>query len=133
MKTIYHQFELLEAELAKLKNNVKKELEEIRQCKHEVQALKKDIQDGLEQITRLSCGKYIRDDYRIILSAPEIIIGDVDQDGVLNNMPSQVIVRSNRVRLEGTADMGGEVTTRASRIHFIAEDLYYFFGFTLTK
>ena len=122
MKTIYHQFELLEAELAKLKNNVKKELEEIRQCKHEVQALKKDIQDGLEQITRLSCGKYIRDDYRIILSAPEIIIGDVDQDGVLNNMPSQVIVRSNRVRLEGTADMGGEVTTRASRIHFIAED-----------
>lgn len=122
MKTIYQQFELWESELSKFQNSVKKELEDIRRCKREVQHLKRDIQEELETMTRLSYGKYIRDNHRIILSAPEIIIGDVDKNGVLNNIPSRVVVRGNQVSLEGTGDMGGGVTTRASRIHFIAED-----------
>lgn len=122
MKTIYNQFEVWESELSKFQKSIKKELAEIRQCKREVQFLKKDIQDELESIARVSYGKYIRDDHRIVLSAPEIIIGDVDKDGALNNMPSRVVVRGNHVSIEGSGDTGGDVTTRASRIHFVAED-----------
>lgn len=122
MKTIYNQFEVWESELSKFQDSIKKELAEIRQCKREVQYLKKGLQDELEAITRVSYGKYIRDEHRIVLSAPEIIIGDVDKDGVLNNTVSRVVVRGNQIGIEGSGDVGGEVSTRASRIHFIAED-----------
>ena len=52
-------------------------LKAIRQLKEEVYNLKVD---NFNQ----SMGTMIRDDKRIVLSAPEIIIGDVNLGGVLN-------------------------------------------------
>lgn len=125
MKTVANNFENWQSELEKLQKSVEKDLKEIRRCKAEVQSMKNNLVDVLGEIKELSHGKYIRDDYRIVLSAPEIIIGNVDKDGVLWNMPSNVVVRANQVNLEGAGlddTIGGQVTTRASRIHSIAED-----------
>ena len=57
--------------LQNLQDSVSKDLEEIRKQKAEVQQIKMDI------FNRLDEGKYFRDDKRIVISAPEIIIGDV--------------------------------------------------------
>ena len=125
MKTITYNFESWQTELENFQKNVTKDLEEIRRCKAEVQSMKNNLVEVLDEIRELSRGKYIRDDHRIVLSAPEIIIGNVDRDGVLWNMPSNVVVRANHVNLEGVGldDVtGGKVITRASRIHSIAED-----------
>ena len=65
---------------------------------------------------------YVRDMNRIILSAPEIILGNVDTDGVLyEGAASKVIVRGTEVDLQATGN-GGRVETRASSIRQIAED-----------
>ena len=125
MNTIAENFEKWQSELEELQKNVKKDLEEIKRCKTEVQSMKNNLTDTLGEIKELTCGKYIRDDHRIILSAPEIIIGNVDKDGVLYNMPSHIVVRGNDVNLEATglgSFLGGSVTTRASHIRSIAED-----------
>ena len=125
MKTITKSFEQWQSELEKLQKSVEKDLQDIRRCKMEVQSMKNDLTEVLGEIKELSNGKYIRDDYQIILSAPRILIGNVDKDGVLWNMPSEVVVRANNVNLEGAGlneSTGGQVTTRASRIHSIAED-----------
>ena len=64
----------------------------------------------------------MRDMNRIILSAPEIILGNVDTDGVLyEGAASKVIVRGTEVDLQATGN-GGRVETRASSIRQIAED-----------
>ena len=63
----------------------------------------------------------LRNGNRIVLSAPEIIIGNVDNYGVLFNAPSRIVVRGNEVSFEGVGS-GGNITTRASSIHSIAED-----------
>ena len=125
MNTIAENFEKWQSELEELQKNVKKDLEEIKRCKTEVQSMKNNLTDTLGEIKELTCGKYIRDEHRIILSAPEIIIGNVDKDGVLYNMPSHIVVRGNDVNLEATglgSFLGGSVTTRASHIRSIAED-----------
>lgn len=75
----------------------------------------------------VSSSRYIRDDNRIIISAPEIIIGDVDKNGNLLSSAgsSRVVLRSNQVSLEGVSkDDGtiGTVSTRAPKIHQIAVD-----------
>lgn len=118
MKSIAFQFEQWQTALESFQKNVEKDLEEIRKCKSEVQQMKVDILDRMDQ------GKYIQDESRIILSAPEIIIGNVDKSGVLKG-PSHVTVRANNIQLEGVglgADIGGSITNRASSIRNIAED-----------
>ena len=125
MKTIAKRFEQWQSELENLQKSVKKDLQDMHRCKMEIQAIKNDLTGALEEVRELSVGQYIRDNHQIILSAPRIIIGNVDKDGVLCNMPSEVIVRANEVNLEGVGlndTTGGQVTTRASRIHSIAED-----------
>ena len=125
MKRTYDNFEQWQVKLEKLQSSTKKELEDIRICKLEVQEMKHQLTEMLGEVSRMSYGKYIRDDHRIILSAPEIIIGNVDKDGVMWNAPSNVVIRANDISLEGvglSALSGGRVTTRASRIHSIAED-----------
>ena len=125
MKTITKGFEQWQSELENFQSNVKKDLEEIRRCKKEIQTMKDGLLEMMNEASQWTYGKYIRDDHRLILSAPEIIIGNVDKDGVLDNMPSTVIVRGNDVRLEGTAldgMIGGAVTLRAPSIRSIAED-----------
>ena len=65
---------------------------------------------------------YVRDRNRIILSAPEIILGNVDADGVLyEGSASKIIVRGTEVDLQATGN-GGRVETRAASIRQIAED-----------
>ena len=63
--------------LQNLQSSVSKDLSEIRKQKAEIQQLKADI---LNEVAR---GKFIRDDERIVLSAPEIVIGNVDASGML--------------------------------------------------
>ena len=125
MNTIAENFEKWQSELEELQKSVKKDLEEIKRCKTEVQSMKNNLTDTLGELKELTCGKYIRDEHRIILSAPEIIIGNVDKDGVLYNMPSHIVMRGNDVNLEASGLgclLGGSVTTRAAQIRNIAED-----------
>ena len=125
MAYISDSFEKWEEKLKDLQSSVEKELEEIRLCKEEAQEAKNSLAEILGKTTRLVPGQYIQDNHRIILSAPEIIIGNVDKDGVLWNMPSKVIIRANDVNLEasGTGSLtGGNITSRAASIHTIAED-----------
>ncbi len=90
-------------------------LDAIRKLKEEVYSLKVD---NINQ----QCGRVIRDDKRIILSAPEIIIGDVNLGGMLNpDGASTVVVRANDVMLQGVG-ASGQVDTRASIISQTAED-----------
>lgn len=125
MKRTVQHFDNWKAELEDFQGSVKKELEDIRQCKLEIQGMKNALMEELGEISQLSHGRYIRDNQRIVLSAPEIVIGNVDKNGVLLNMPSNIIVRGNDVALEGVGldtGSGGRVMTRASQIRQIAED-----------
>ena len=101
--------------LQNLQDCVEKDLEEIRKQKAEVQQIKIDI------FNRLAEGKYFRDDKRIVISAPEIIIGDVDKSGTLWGDGGAVVVRGGNVSLEGTGK-SGKVDTRAPLISQIAVD-----------
>ena len=101
--------------LNKLNSSVSKDLEEIRKQKAEIQQIKEDI------YARLSEDKYIRNDKRIILSAPEVIIGNVDANGMLFGDTGTVIIRGGTVSLEGSGD-SGSVSTRASVISQVAVD-----------
>lgn len=106
--------------LGDFQNCVEKELDEVRRQKNEIQQLKCEIFETIQ------AGQYIRDDSRIILSAPEIIIGDVDKDGVLRSDvgASKVTIRANNVNLEGVGspDMGGQIVSRAASISNISVD-----------
>lgn len=117
METIYEQWKKV---LDDFKASVDKELNEVRRCKAEMQQIKLDI------IDQFSKGQYFRDDQRIIISAPEIIIGDVSKDGTLNTTStSTVIIRSNKICQEGVGDLkgnGGSITNKASEIKNICID-----------
>ncbi len=125
MKTTAYNFENWQEKLDELQDKVKKELAEIRKSKQEVQQMKENLTYMLDELPSLTRGKYICDDERIIISAPEIIIGNVDKDGVLWNTSSSVVIRANDVNLEGSSvgeGAGGRITSRASSIRNIAED-----------
>ena len=112
MDTIFDDWK---SALQDLQDCVEKDLEEIRKQKAEVQQIKIDI------FNRLAEGKYFRDDKRIVISAPEIIIGDVDKSGTLWGDGGAVVVRGGNVSLEGTGETG-TVTSRAPFISQIAVD-----------
>lgn len=119
MKALAAQFANWQAALENFQKSVEKDLEEIRQCKRDVRRMKIDLIDQLEK------GRYIRDDKRIIISAPEIIIGNVDKSGVLCGNYSNVIIRGNDVELEGVGLDGsspGRIVNRAPSIRQIAVD-----------
>ena len=119
MKALAAQFANWQEALENFQKNVEKDLDEIRRCKREVQQMKIDLIDQMEQ------GHYIRDDRRIILSAPEIIIGNVDKSGVLCGNYSQVVIRGNNVELNGIGSGvpgSGTIVSRASSIRQIAVD-----------
>lgn len=100
-------------------SNVKSDVEEIRQYKNDLQYITEMLYDTVKS------GQYIRDSRRIIISAPEIVIGNVDHEGVLlGDGGSVVVVRGNQVSLEGTGSpsVGGNVVTRAASIRQIAVD-----------
>ena len=90
-------------------------LQNIRALKDEVYNLKVDAFNK-------SQGTVIRDDRRIVLSAPEIVIGDVNLGGQLNPASqSTIIIRGNSVAVQGVGD-SGEVKVQAPAIQQIAED-----------
>lgn len=101
--------------LSNLQASVSKDLDEIRKQKAEIQQLKEDIYQ------RLNDGTYIRDNKRIVLSAPEIVIGNADAGGTLFGDTGSVVVRGGNISLEGVGD-NGIVRTRATNIAQIAVD-----------
>ncbi len=106
-------------ELRDFKASIDKELAEIRRCKNEMQEIKKQL------VTQFGEGNYFRDEHRIIISAPEIIIGDVMQDGTLNNTgTSTVIIRSNNIQQEGVGSdhSPGVIVNKATEIKNICAD-----------
>ena len=94
--------------LVEFQNSVSKDLEEIRQCKTEVQTIKQAMQQGVRQ------GLYYRDGNRLIVSAPEIIIGNVDESGTLMSGVSKVTIRAGEVELQGVGSNGSVKTSAAS-------------------
>lgn len=101
--------------LSKFESSVKKDLAEIRQCKADIQQMKLEMASEQK-------GRFISDDQRLILSAPEIIIGHVDQGGtLLEGKGSVVVVRGTQVGVHGIGE-GGQVDIKASCIRQIAED-----------
>lgn len=94
-------YESWEKYLAQYKKVLDKELKEIRKEKSEIQKLKEELYENMNK------GMFIHDKNRIILSAPEIIIGDLNQAGELNPQHhSKVIIRSNDISLQGVGDQG---------------------------
>ena len=105
-----------EKKMSAFESSVEKDLKEIRKCKADIQQMRNEIQ-------REKQGNYfVRDAQRIILSAPEIILGNVDPDGVLyDGAVSKIVLRGTDVDLEASGN-GGRVETRAASIRQIAED-----------
>lgn len=102
--------------LEEFQNSVEKDLKEIRKHKAEVQQIKAEI------LNELNRGRYIRDDHRIVISAPEVIIGNVDKSGtLLSEGSSTIIIRGNQIGIDGVGE-AGSVTTRAASISQIAAD-----------
>ena len=93
--------------------SVSKELEEIHQQKIEVQQMKLDI------FNRLDEGQYYRDDKRIVISAPEIIIGNVSKSGELLDQEGKIVVRGHDLSLEGAGE-DGSIVSRAPSIRQLA-------------
>ena len=109
-------FKKWQQKLAEFEKNVEKDLEEIRKCKAEMQQMK------LETISRQQRGQYIYDPERIILSAPEIVIGHCDADGnVYQGSGSTIVIHGNQVNVHGVGE-AGQVEMRAPSIRQIAED-----------
>ena len=102
--------------MSAFESSVEKDLAEIRKCKADMQDMRRQMHE------EMTGSYYVRDVNRIILSAPEIILGNVDTDGVLyEGAASKIIVRGTEVDLQATGN-GGRVETRASSIRQIAED-----------
>ena len=100
--------------LTDFQNSVSKDLEEIHKQKNEVQQMKTDIFD------RLDNGRYITDEQRIVISAPEIVIGNVDKSGDLKGAGT-VIIRGSDINVESAGE-SGTITQRASIIRQTAVD-----------
>ena len=89
--------------LSDFQNSVEKDLAEIHKQKEAVQQMKTDI------FERLDNGQYIYDEHRIVLSAPEIIIGHVDRSGDLKD-GGKVIIRGTEVDVEGVGEAGSIIS-----------------------
>ena len=100
--------------LSDFQNSVEKDLAEIHKQKTAVQQMKTEIFD------RLDSGQYIYDTSRIVLSAPEIIIGHVDKSGDLKGS-GKVIIRGTEVDVEGVGE-SGTISSRAPVIQQTAVD-----------
>ena len=85
--------------LSDFQNSVEKDLAEIHKQKEAVQQMKTEI------FNRLDSGQYIYDESRIVLSAPEIVIGHVDKSGDLKGY-GKVIIRGSEVDVEGVGETG---------------------------
>lgn len=125
MKRVTQNIESWKEKLDDFESKANQELAAIRKCKQEIQQLKDRLFCENSDLYNNKQGNIIRDERRLILSAPEIIIGNVDEHGVLLDGGSVVVVRGNNVHVEGCggdAFSGGSIKMRASSIYQIAED-----------
>lgn len=108
---------ILTKALDNFSESVEKEIEEVRKQKEEVM----NIRNGI--LNEMQSGQYVRNDSVLILSAPKVIIGNVDINGHLMG-GSEVIIRGNTVSLEatGSTESGGTILSRAASIRNIAVD-----------
>lgn len=90
----------------------------------EIRAAKQDLIDLHSKMQEMAfSGRYERDENTLILSAPNIIIGNVDKEGNLLSGPSNIVVRGHNIGLEGVGSVtgqtvaGGSVTTRARYVN----------------
>lgn len=112
------QFEYTEWKdtLTKYKAEMEKELAAVRAAKQELAEMQRQLQEMIGK------GRYERDEDTLILSAPNIIIGNVDKFGNLISGGSNITIRGNNVALEGVGFVtgssvsGGSVTTRARNV-----------------
>lgn len=95
--------------------SVTKDLSEIRKQKAEIQQMKIDIFDRLDK------GLYYRDEERIVISAPEIVIGNVDKSGDLQGSTGRIVLRGSEIALDGVGEMG-TIVSRAPIIRQTAVD-----------
>ena len=93
--------------------SVSKDLDQIHQQKEEVQQMKIDI------FNRLDSGLYYRDEQRIVISAPEIIIGNVTKSGELIEESGNVVVKGRNLSMEGVGETGS-IVSRAPSISQLA-------------
>ena len=101
--------------LDSFRNSVTKDLDEIRRHKREIQQLRQEIAYDL------SGGYFLRDEKRLVLSAPEIIIGNVDRSGESIGEGNIVIIRGGNVNVEGIGKTG-KIEIKAPGIYNIAVD-----------
>ena len=95
---------------------VDKDLAEIQKQKAEVQQMK----EGL--FNSFGGGLLYRDGNRIVISAPEIVIGNVDRTGTLQGGGvGKVIIRGSEVDIEGVGSTGS-IVSRAPIIRQVAVD-----------
>jgi len=105
-----------EKKMSAFESSVEKDLNEIRKCKADMQKMREQMH------AEINGNYYVRDMNRIILSAPEIILGNVDPDGVLyHGAASKIILRGTDVDLLASGG-AGQVEMRAASIRQIAED-----------
>lgn len=108
-------FDDWKALLDSFQQSVEKDIEEIHQQKAEVQQIKTDIFNKVES------GLFYHDQKRIVISAPEIIIGNVDKSGTLQGGMGKVIIKGSEVGLEGVGETG-QIINRAPSIRQLAVD-----------
>ena len=111
MEDILHELTEWKEQLDQLKESLAKELEDIQQCKADIAQLRTETADKYSPVN------YIRDDRKLILSAPEIVIGNVNRQGMLMGDEASVTVRGHILKLEGI----DKLEQRAPQIHQIAE------------
>lgn len=100
----------------KLNDSIEKSVGEIRECKDAIRRLQVD------NVNESHRGRYVRDDDRIVLSAPEIVIGNVDKGGyLLPGQPSRIVIRGKGISVEGSGDTGS-IVSRAPSIRTFAVD-----------
>ena len=106
-------FENWQTMLSDFQDCVQKNLETIHQQKVEIQQMKAEMFKSMDNV------KIIRDDNRLILSAPEIIIGNIDESGDLIGGVGKVVIKGDEVALDGVGDTG-HIVSRAPSIRQIA-------------
>ena len=108
-------FKEWEEKLKAMADSVEKDLKEIRMCKADVQQMKLDV------VAEVQKGRYVRDNEQLIISAPRIILGNVDRNGTLKPGASEIIIRGTQVGVEAAGE-AGQVAMRAASIRQTAED-----------
>ncbi|MCQ2156935.1 MAG: hypothetical protein MJY53_00895 [Bacteroidales bacterium] len=109
-------FDDWKAALQNLNDSIEKSVEEVRACKDAIRRLQVD------KVSEVQEGNYLRDNDRIVLSAPEIVIGNVDRGGyLLPGQPSRIVIRGQGISLEGSGHTG-YIVNRAPSIRSYGVD-----------